>query len=138
MWYWGVSEMAQESTPLLTFVWSKEAIYTGWLFVSEQSVSNPDCSFYSSIASLASWRSYHQNLFDVNWQVSASLILYHICSLRSHFCVTCCKQRWQLGITSPTSVCLSVCLSFRLPVLSVTLFRHTSLFCNNSSFTYTI
>ena len=33
------------------------------------------------------------------------------------FCVTCCKQRWHLGITSPSSVCLSVrpsvCLSVR-------------------------
>ena len=42
------------------------------------------------------------------------------------FCVTCCKQRWHLGITSALSVCPSICL--------VTLFlsRHTSSFCNNS------
>jgi len=27
------------------------------------------------------------------------------------FCVTCCKQRWHLGITYPSSFCPSVCLS---------------------------
>ena len=49
----------------------------------------------------------------------------------SFYYVTCCKQRWHLGITSPSSVCLSVC-----PVSCFS--RHTSLFCNNSSSTYTI
>ena len=46
------------------------------------------------------------------------------------FCVTCCKQRWHLGITSPSSVCLSVCLS-----VCITFFPSRFLFCNNSSST---
>ena len=45
--------------------------------------------------------------------------------IRCIFCVTCCKQRWHLGITSPSSVrpsvrpsvrlsvCLSACHTFR-------------------------
>ena len=33
--------------------------------VNEQSESIPDCSFHSSIASFASVRSYHQNLFMI-------------------------------------------------------------------------
>ena len=58
---------------------------------------------------------------------------------KSRFCVTCCKQRWHLGITSPSSVCPSVRLSVRT---SHFLSRHTfypvTLFlskCNNSSST---
>ena len=61
------------------------------------------------------------------------------------FCVTCCKQRWHLGITSPSSVCLSVCLSVCPSVCpSICLSclsrfsRHTSLFCNKSSSTNSI
>ena len=34
-----------------------------FITVNEQSESNPDCDFHSPIASLASGRSYYQNLF---------------------------------------------------------------------------
>jgi len=33
------------------------------LTIKEQSESNPDCNFHSSIASFASGRPYHQNVF---------------------------------------------------------------------------
>jgi len=49
-------------------------------------------------------------------------------SCRDYFCVTCCKQRWHIGITSPSSVCLSVRPSVCLSVLSVTLFPSHFLF----------
>ena len=46
---------------------------------------------------------------------------------KQHFCVTCCKQRWHLGITFASSVCPSVCPSVRLYV-------RTSHFCPTSHF----
>ena len=55
-------------------------------------------------------------------------------SYDAYFCVTCCKQRWHLGITSPSSVCLPV----RLSVCPVCHALPVTLLCNNSSFTYTI
>ena len=61
-------------------------------------------------------------------------ILICLCKLNFIFCVTCCKQRWHLGITSPSPACpsvpLPVCLSVR-----TSLFASHFLFCNNSSST---
>ena len=64
------------------------------------------------------------------------ILNWNLCDIICHFCVTCLKQRWHLGIPSPSfvrpsvrpSVCLSVC-----PY--VTLFLSHFLFCYNSSST---
>ena len=37
---------------------------TPFITVNEQTESNPDCNFHSSVASFASDRSYHQNLIN--------------------------------------------------------------------------
>jgi len=53
------------------------------------------------------------------------------------FCVTCCKQRWHLGITSPSSVCLSIRPSVRLsvcPYITSHFFCHVTLFLSRHTF----
>ena len=57
-----------------------------FITVNEQSESNPDCSFHSSIASFASGRSYHQNLLILSLSYGTFIPLQVYRGHTPHFC----------------------------------------------------
>ena len=69
---------------------------TPFITVNEQSESNPDCNFHSSIASFASGRSNHQNLF-----ISTVAGVKYLCG--GHKKSPCTSSLVQLSIPSGLS-----------------------------------